>query len=51
MLLLVQDPQPAWPTPYVLKSPVRLMRGTELKFVVRRDTASSAPVTLVLSRY
>lgn len=51
MLVLAQDPQPAWPTPYVLKSPVRLVRGTELKFVVRRDTARSAPVKLVVSRY
>lgn len=51
MLLLAQDPPAAWPTPYVLKSPVRLVRGTELRFVVRRTAAGSAPVRLVLSRY
>ena len=51
MLLLAQNPLAAWPTPYVLKSPVRFERGTELKFVVRRDAARSVPVRLVLSRY
>ena len=51
MLLLAQDPPAAWPTPYVFKSPVRLVRGTELRFVVRALPAVRAPVRLVLSRY
>jgi hypothetical protein len=51
VLLLALNPPAAWPTPYVLKSPLRLTRGTELRFVVRRAAARPAPIRLVLSRY
>ena len=50
VLLLAQNPSAAWPTPYILKSPVRLRRGTELRFVAQR-AASTDPARLIISRY
>jgi hypothetical protein len=50
VLLLAQNPSAEWPTPYILKAPVRLRRGTELRFVAQHST-SSAPVRLTISRY
>ena len=51
VLLLVERPSADWPTPYVLKSPVRLTRGTELRFALETDAPSTAPARLVISRY
>jgi hypothetical protein len=49
MLLLVRDPLPEWPTPYVLKKPLPFPAGTEL-FVTERyrpdATAAAAGVTV-----
>ena len=50
LLLLVQNPSATWPTPYILKSPVRLRRGTELRFVTQWE-ASSSPARLTISRF
>ena len=51
VLLLVERPPADWPTPYVLKAPVRLARGTELRFAVEAGAASTAPARIVVSRY
>jgi hypothetical protein len=51
IVLLAQNPPATWPTPYILKSPLRLVRGTELKFLVQSDVVRSTPVKLVVSRY
>ena len=50
MLLLAQDPHAAWPTSYLLESPIRLPRGTELRFAARVD-AGAVPTRLTVSRY
>jgi hypothetical protein len=51
VLLLVERPSADWPTPFVLKSPVRLARGTQLRFALEMDARSIAPARLVISRY
>ena len=51
VLLLVERPSADWPTPYVFKSPVRIPRGTELRFALETDGPSPAPARLVISRY
>lgn len=51
VLLLAQNPSAVWPTPYILKSPMRLMRGTQLRLVVQRAAVGPDPVKLVVSRY
>ena len=51
VLLLVERPSADWPTPYVLKTPVRLTRGTELRFAIETSAGSPAPARLVISRY
>ena len=51
VLLLVERPFDDWPTPYVFKSPVRLARGTELRFALETDAPSAAPARLIISRY
>lgn len=51
VLLLVQRPMADWPTPFVFKSPVRLARGTELRFALETDARSTAPARLTISRY
>ena len=51
VLLLVERPSADWPTPYVFKSPVRLVRGTELRLAVETNAPSTAPARLVVSRY
>jgi cytochrome c5 len=50
VLLLVQNPSAAWPTTYILKSPVRLRRGSELRFATRQ-VRTAVPARLVISRY
>lgn len=42
VMLLVRDPLPEWPTPYILKAPIRLPAGTEI-FVSERRHAGAAP--------
>ena len=51
VLLLVERPFADWPTPFVFKSPVRLVRGTELRFALETDARSTAPARLIISRY
>jgi hypothetical protein len=51
VLLALTEPPVAWPTPYLLKTPKRLLRGTEV-FVVARFTAPPpASLRVRLSRY
>jgi hypothetical protein len=51
VLLALTDPPIAWPTPYLLKTPRALSRGTEI-FVVARFNGSPPPSLRVrLSRY
>jgi len=42
VLLALTEPSIEWPTPYLLKTPRRLTRGTEV-FVVARASASLPP--------
>jgi hypothetical protein len=51
VLLLVERPFADWPTPYMLKSPVRLTRGTELRFSIDTTVAATVPARVVISRY
>jgi hypothetical protein len=46
VLLFAKDFSPDWPTPYILKEPVLLRRGTVLSVV-----AYGGPVKLTISRY
>ena len=39
VLLALTDPSPEWPTPYLLKTPRLLSRGTEVFVVARASTA------------
>jgi hypothetical protein len=50
ILLLMKNPAMAWPTPYILKTPRLLRRGTELSFVIQKRTAAP-PLRLRISRY
>jgi hypothetical protein len=51
VLLALTDPSIEWPTPYLLKTPRRLTRGTEV-FVVARPSASLPPLLRVrISKY
>jgi hypothetical protein len=43
ILLLARNPSIAWPTPYIMKSPRLLRRGTELSAVVQRTATADAP--------
>ena len=55
ILLLAKNPAIAWPTPYILKTPRLLRRGTELWFVVQKRAAATDPagsrLRLTISRY
>jgi hypothetical protein len=53
VLLLAKNPAIAWPTPYILKTPRLLRRGTEVLFVVQTRAAASGPgrLRLTISRY
>jgi hypothetical protein len=55
ILLFARDPAIEWPTPYVLKEPRLLRRGTELSLVASlraaRDEPRTGPVRLTISRY
>jgi hypothetical protein len=53
ILLLTKNPAIAWPTPYILKTPRLLRRGTQISFVVhkRADVAPGERVRLTVSIY
>lgn len=51
VLLALTDPSAEWPTPYLLKTPRLLGRGTEVFVVARSTTAQSRQVRVRLSRY
>lgn len=56
VMLLVRDILPEWPTPYILKEPVRLPKGTELSLTSDSEAASngtteSAGMKLIVSRF
>lgn len=52
ILLFAKDFDPEWPTPYILKEPVLLRRGTVLSVVAYADAASQKPgVRLTVSGY
>jgi len=51
VLLALTEPSPDWPTPYLLKTPKPLNRGSELFVVARSKTPQSARVRVRLSRY
>jgi hypothetical protein len=51
VLLALTDPPAAWPTPYLLKTPRLLSRGTEVFVVGRSTNAQTRNVRVRLSRY
>jgi hypothetical protein len=51
VLLALTDPSPEWPTPYLLRTPRLLGRGTEVFVVARSTNAQSRQVRVRLSRY
>jgi hypothetical protein len=51
VLLALTAPSPEWPTPYLLKTPRVLGRGTEVFVVARSSTAQARQVRVRLSRY
>ena len=52
ILLFARNLSTEWPTPYILKEPRLLRRGTELSVVAREGSAAaSRPVRVTLSRY
>jgi len=51
VLLALTDPAADWPTPYLLKAPLLLSRGTEVFVVARSSTAQPRNVRVRLSRY
>jgi hypothetical protein len=53
ILLLAKNPAVEWPTPYILKAPRLLRRGTEVSFVVQRREGAPAGgrMRLTMSRY
>jgi hypothetical protein len=52
VLLYARNPSSEWPTPYILKSPQLLRRGTDLSFVAYFDKAIvPASARLTVSRY
>jgi hypothetical protein len=51
VLLALNQPSVEWPTPYLLKTPHLLVRGTELFVVARSSRALSRPVRVRVSKY
>jgi hypothetical protein len=52
ILLLARNPGIEWPTPYIMKAPRLLRRGTEVSFVVQKPGASAGDrMRLTMSRY
>jgi hypothetical protein len=52
ILLLARNPGVEWPTPYIMKAPRLLRRGTEVSFVVQKPGASAGGrMRLTMSRY
>ena len=53
ILLLVKNPATEWPTPYILKAPRLLKRGTEVSVVAqtRDGTRARGSMRLVMSRW
>ena len=51
ILLLTKNPSVEWPTPYILKTPRLLRRGTEIAFVVRKRVAADDHIGLTISRF
>jgi hypothetical protein len=51
VLLALTAPSAAWPTPYLMKTPRVLTRGTEVFVVARSSTAQPRQVRVRLSRY
>lgn len=52
ILLLARNPGIEWPTPYIMKAPRLLRRGTEVSFVVQKPSASAGGrMRLTMSRY
>jgi hypothetical protein len=53
VLLLVRDVMPQWPTPYILKEPLRVSKDTELRvtYYYKAGTTPSAAPTLTAQVY
>jgi hypothetical protein len=52
ILLYARDVSAQWPTPFILKKPLQLRRGTRLSFVARsKDTSRDVRTRMTLARY
>ncbi len=52
ILLLARNPGIEWPTPYIMKAPRLLRRGTDVSFVVQKPSASAGGrMRLTMSSY
>ena len=51
ILLLSKNPPTEWPTPYVMKAPRLLRRGTQISFVVHRRAEARDPIRLTMSTF
>jgi hypothetical protein len=51
VLLALTDPSAEWPTPYLLKTPRLMARGTEVFVVARSSAGQPRPVRVRISRY
>lgn len=55
VLLVLRQPSPAWPTPYILKAPRRLPRGAQITVVAQYERRADLPrgplPLLTISRY
>ena len=52
ILLYARDAPAAWPTPYILKQPMLVKRGSQLSFVAQvKDGATPKAVRLIVARF
>ena len=51
VLLALTAPSVEWPTPYLLKTPRLMARGTEVFVVARSSAGQPRPVRVRISRY
>jgi hypothetical protein len=52
ILLYARDAHAEWPTPFILKQPLLVRRGSQLSFVAQaRDGATPKAVRMIVARY
>jgi len=51
ILLYARDVPPAWPTPYILKEPSLIRRGSQITMTVRMKDGAARTARVILARY